>query len=99
MTKINLGPHEQFVKSLKPTSRAFRYIRQMFPSISEAKVKGSIIVRPQVRRMLASKELEGQMSDLERNAWQAFRIIVGRISRKTSKRRLCNVGVIFNKKL
>ena len=39
------------------------------------------------------------MSDLERNAWQAFRIIVGRISRKTSKRRLCNVGVIFNKKL
>ena len=26
--------------------------------------------------MLASEELEGQMSDWERNAWQAFKIIV-----------------------
>ena len=31
---------------------------------------------PQIRRMLASEELEGQMSDLERNARQAFRINV-----------------------
>ena len=31
---------------------------------------------PQIRRMLASEELEGQMSDLKRNAWQAFRMIV-----------------------
>ena len=29
----------------------------------------------QIKRMLASEELEGQMSDLERNAWQAFRMI------------------------
>ena len=33
---------------------------------------------PQIRRMLASEELQGQMSDLERNAWQAFRMIVER---------------------
>ena len=31
---------------------------------------------PQIRRMLASEELEKQMSNLERNAWQAFRMIV-----------------------
>ena len=73
---IKLGLAKQFVKSLKPTSHAFRYIRQMFPSLSEAKVKGGIFVGPQIRRMLASEELEEQMSDLERNAWQAFRMIV-----------------------
>ena len=33
---------------------------------------------PQIRRMLASEELEEQMSDFERNAWQAFRMIVER---------------------
>ena len=33
-------------------------------------------VRSQIRRMLASEELEQQMSDLERNGWQAFRMIV-----------------------
>ena len=68
---IKLGLAKQFVKVLKPTSRAFRHIRQMFPSISEAIVKGGIFVGPQIRSMLASEELEEQMSDLERNAWQA----------------------------
>ena len=48
----------------------------MFPSISNAKVKGGIFVWPQIRRTLASEELEKQMSNLERNAWQAFRMIV-----------------------
>ena len=48
----------------------------MFPSISEAKVNGGIFVGPQIRRMLASEKLEGQMTDLERNAWQSFRMIV-----------------------
>ena len=48
----------------------------MFPSISEAKVKGGIFVGPPIRRMLAFEELEEQMSDLERNAGQAFRMIV-----------------------
>ena len=49
----------------------------MFPSISEAKVKGGIYVGPQIRRMLASEELEEKVFDLERNAWQAFRMTVG----------------------
>ena len=44
----------------------------MFPSISEPKVKGG----PQIRRMLASQELEKQLSDLEKNAWQTFGMIV-----------------------
>ena len=45
---IKLGLAKQFVKALKPTSRAFRHIRQMFLSISEAKVKGGIFVGPQI---------------------------------------------------
>ena len=53
------------MKSLKPTSRAFRCIRQMFPNTSEAKVKGGIFAGPQIKRMLAPEELEGPMSDLE----------------------------------
>ena len=73
---IKLGLAKQFGKALKPTGRAFRHVRQMFPSISEAKFKGGIFVGPQMKRMLASEELEEDMSDLERNVWQAFRMIV-----------------------
>ena len=92
---IKLGLAKQFVKALKPTNRAFRHIRRVFPSISEAKVKGGIFVAAQIRRMLASEELEEQMSDLERNAWQAFRIIVeGFLG--NHQRRLCDGGVKFD---
>ena len=73
---IKLGLAKQFVKALKPTSRAFHHFRQMFPTISEAKVKGGIFVGPQIRRMLASEELDEQIFDLDRNARQAFRMIV-----------------------
>ena len=31
---------------------------------------------PPIRRMLVSEELEEQMPDLQRNAWQSFRMIV-----------------------
>ena len=48
----------------------------MLLSISEAKVKDGIFVEPEIRRMLASEELEERMPDVERNAWQAFRMIV-----------------------
>ena len=40
---IKLGLAKQFVKSLKPRSCAFRHIRQLFPSISEAKVRSGIL--------------------------------------------------------
>ena len=48
----------------------------MLPTISKAKVKGGLFVGPQIKRMLASEELEEQMSDLDRNVWQAFRMTV-----------------------
>ena len=44
---IKLELAKQFVKALKQTTRAFRHIRQMFSSISEAKVKGGIFVGPE----------------------------------------------------
>ena len=48
----------------------------MFPKLSEAKVKGGIFTGPQIRQMLGSKELEGKMTALERDAWQSFRNVV-----------------------
>ena len=72
---IKLGLAKQFVKALKPTSCVFRHIREMFSSTFEAKVKGGIFVEPEIRRTLASEVLREQMSDFERNAWQAFRMI------------------------
>ena len=66
---IKLGLAKQFMKALKSDSETFKHVQVMFPKLSEAKVKGGIFTGPQIRQMLGSKELEGKMTALERDAW------------------------------
>ena len=73
---IKLGLAKQFVKALKSDSEAFKHVQAMFSKPSEAKVKGGIFTGPQIWQMLDSKEIEGKMTALERDAWQSFRNIV-----------------------
>jgi hypothetical protein len=73
---IKLGLVKQFVKALDVKSDSFQYLQLMFPKLSYAKVTGGIFVGPQIKVMLASQELEDRMSPIERNAWQAFRLVV-----------------------
>ena len=73
---IELGLAKQLVKALKSDSEAFKHVQTMFPKLSQAKVKGGIFTGSQIRQMLGSKELEGKMTALERDAWQSFRNVV-----------------------
>lgn len=73
---IKLGLIKQFIKGLNSNSEALSLIRQMFPKLSEAKVKGGIFTGPQIRAMLKSKELVDVMTLDERTAFEAFRMVV-----------------------
>jgi len=73
---IKLGLAKQFVKALGSQSEAFQHICLMFPKLSDAKLKAGIFTRPQIREMLNCTDLEQKMSSLEKNAWQAFRLVV-----------------------
>ena len=48
----------------------------MFPSLSDAKIKGGIFIGPQISTMLKSESLEAKMNETEKEAWQAFRGVV-----------------------
>ena len=65
---IKLGLMKQFVKALDPACAAFQHIRQMFPSLPDAKVSGGIFVGPQIKVMLANMDLEDKMSAVEKRA-------------------------------
>jgi hypothetical protein len=73
---IKLGLLKQFVKALDPNSAALHYIRKMFPHLSDVKVKRSIFTGSKIREMLAARDLEQTMIVVERNAWEAFRMVV-----------------------
>ena len=48
----------------------------MFPKLSDAKVKGGVLVGPQITTMFMLRTLEVKMTETERKAWQAFRCVV-----------------------
>ena len=65
---FKLGLMKQFVKTLDPGGSALQHIWQMFPSLPDAKVSGGIFVGPQIKVILANKDLEDKMSAVEKRA-------------------------------
>lgn len=73
---IKLGLAKQFVKALDKTGSCFKFIQQMFPGLSDAKLKEGVFVGPDIRKMLKSDELKTKMNIKEKNAWVSFQDVV-----------------------
>ena len=69
---IKLGLIKQFVKALDKDGAAFKYLQNLFPKLSEAKVKGGIFIGPQVKLILKSDEFLQTLSAVEKDAWVCF---------------------------
>ena len=63
---------KQFVKALDVDSDAYREIRRMFPKLSDAKIRGGILIGLQTAIVLRSNALKSKMSVKEKEAWQSF---------------------------
>jgi hypothetical protein len=61
---------------LDPDSAALRHIRKIFPRSSDTNVKVAYLLDHKIRVMLAYRDLEQTMTVVERNAWEAFRMVV-----------------------
>lgn len=73
---IKLGLMKNFVKALNRDGPAFQYLRQKFPRLSESKVKEGIFVGPQIRNILKDEQFDNTLTDIEKNAWNDFRLVV-----------------------
>jgi hypothetical protein len=73
---IKLGLMKNFVKALSKDSDAFKYVCEMFPKLSYAKVKEGIFVGPQIRKLIADEQFDNILDATERNAWSAFKSVV-----------------------
>ena len=64
---IKLGLIIQFVKALDKDGAAFKYLQNLFPKLSEAKVKGGIFIGPQVKLILKSDEFLETLNAVEKD--------------------------------
>ena len=53
-------------------SEGFAHLRQEFPKISEAKVKGGISFCPQITQLFEDRDFSTILNSTERRAWKAF---------------------------
>jgi len=70
-----VGPHGNFVKGIDKCSRGFDYLRNHFPSVSDAKIKEGLFIGPQIRELMQDKQFDEDLNETERNAWLSFKRI------------------------
>ena len=73
---IKLGLMKNFVKAMNKEGEAFRYLRQMFPRITDAKIKEGIFIGPQIRHVINDKRFEDLLVGPEKIAWKSFKDVV-----------------------
>jgi hypothetical protein len=73
---IKLGIIKQFVKALTKTGNCFKYFCKNFPHLSKAKLKEGIFVGPDIRKIMFDEDLLLTMTQVEREAWLAFKSVV-----------------------
>jgi hypothetical protein len=67
---------KQFVKALSKTVNYFKYLCKTFPHLSEAKLKEGVFVGPDTRELIFDSDFLLTMTEVEREAWIAFRSVV-----------------------
>ncbi|UYV62698.1 hypothetical protein LAZ67_2001609 [Cordylochernes scorpioides] len=70
---IKLGLMKNFVKAMDRNASGFAYLKQKFSSISEAKIKESIFVGPQIRELQQDGNFQNSLNEVEAAAWSSFR--------------------------
>lgn len=73
---IKLGLFKNFVKALEKDSAAFEFLANMFPAISEGKIREGIFVGPNIRSLMKTKNSVKFMETLkshEQMAWLSLK--------------------------
>jgi len=72
---INLALMKNFVKGMNKTGRGFKYVRNKFPNVSDAKINEGIFIGPQIRELMQDEQFDEDLNETERNAWLSFKRI------------------------
>ena len=64
---------KQYVKALDKKEECFRYLKDQFPKLSDAKIAAKIFDGPQIRKMMNDSNFTNKMTPVEKAAWISFK--------------------------
>jgi len=72
---IKMGLMKNIVNGMDKPGRGFRYVRNKFPNVSDAKIKKGICIGPQIRVLMQEMQFDEDLNETERNSWLSFKRI------------------------
>ncbi|KAI6660741.1 hypothetical protein LOD99_10248 [Oopsacas minuta] len=72
---IKLGLMKNFVKAIvkyNEEGEGFKYLKDKFPKVSDAKIKEGIFIGPQIRELFKDLNFEACLNSVEKAAWNSF---------------------------
>jgi len=73
---LKLGLTKNSVKAMNQEEAAFTYLREKVPRLSEAKLKESISVGPQIRDLIKDEYFDKLFQGHEKAVWDSFKFVV-----------------------
>ncbi|XP_061407376.1 uncharacterized protein LOC133342308 isoform X2 [Lethenteron reissneri] len=73
-TAHQIGPYA--TRAVDKESAAFKYLQDFFPKLSEAKIKASVFVGPQIKKILECNEFAKMLTSKKKAAWNSFVAVV-----------------------
>ena len=72
---IKLHLIKNFVNALDKNGAAFMHLREIFPAISDAKLKEGVFAGPQIRKLLKDHTFDTKLNEVELPAWNSFKAL------------------------
>ena len=69
---VRLGLFKNFIKSLKPDSLPMERLHQLFPKLSDAKIKAGVFTGPDIKKLSIDAEFQSLLSPDEYVAWESL---------------------------
>ncbi|KAL4721288.1 hypothetical protein ACJJTC_014295 [Scirpophaga incertulas] len=69
---IKLGLIKNFVKAMHKDGSGFKFLKEKFPALSDAKLKEVVFIGPDIRKLIKDPLFISSLNDKEKNAWLAF---------------------------
>ena len=72
---FKLGLMKNSVKAMNQEEAAFTYLREKFPRLSEATLKGGIFIGPQIREIIKDEFFDNLLQGDEKAVWDSFKFV------------------------
>ena len=73
---IKLGLVKNFVKAMNKDGKGFKYLKEKFSYVSDAKINEGIFVGPQIRELVKDSHFDELLDDVELRAWTALKAVI-----------------------